>query len=62
MDIKAWNTRLEHLPLGDLYLHQEVGSTNIEAEKVIQEGTSAFSLVIADSQTAGKGRQGRDQN
>lgn len=60
MDINSWKTRLEQLPLGDLYLHQELGSTNVEAEAVIEQGARPFSLVLVDSQTAGKGRQGRN--
>ena len=59
MDIDRWKQRLEELPLGELYLYQEVGSTNSEAEKKAQEGAPPFSLVLADAQTEGKGRQGR---
>lgn len=59
MDIPRWKERLSHLPLGELYFHPVVGSTNQEAEKLIQAGVAPFSLVVADSQTAGKGRQGR---
>lgn len=59
MDIPRWKERLNHLPLGELHFHPVVGSTNLEAEKLIQVGVEPFSLVIADSQTAGKGRQGR---
>jgi BirA family biotin operon repressor/biotin-[acetyl-CoA-carboxylase] ligase len=59
MDIPLWNERLCTLPLGGVYLFPEVGSTNLEAEKLIQAGAEPFSLVVADSQTAGKGRQDR---
>ena len=59
MDIPRWNERLCTLPLGGVYLFPEVGSTNLEAEKLIQAGAEPFSLVVADSQTAGKGRQDR---
>ena len=59
MDIPRWKERLNYLPLGELYFHPVVGSTNLEAEKLIQVGVEPFSLVVADSQTAGKGRQGR---
>ncbi|MFL7812085.1 MAG: biotin--[acetyl-CoA-carboxylase] ligase [Anaerolineales bacterium] len=59
MDIDIWRQRLEELPLGELYLFQEVGSTNSEAEALVQKGAPPFSLVLADSQTAGRGRQGR---
>jgi len=59
MDIPRWKSRLEKLPLGELHFFSEIGSTNLEAEKLIQAGAPPFSLVVADSQTAGKGRQGR---
>lgn len=59
MDISHWKERLANLPLGELHLFPEAGSTNLEAEKLIQAGVEPFSLVVADSQTAGKGRQGR---
>jgi BirA family biotin operon repressor/biotin-[acetyl-CoA-carboxylase] ligase len=59
MDIPRWTERLKDLPLGELYLYQEVDSTNLEAEKLIKEGAAPFSLILADSQTAGKGRQDR---
>jgi BirA family biotin operon repressor/biotin-[acetyl-CoA-carboxylase] ligase len=59
MDIKTWKSRLEELPLGDLYLYQEIGSTNQEALDLAQRGAPQFTLVLADSQTAGRGRQGR---
>ena len=59
MDISHWKERLNKLPIGELHLFSEVGSTNQEAEKLIHAGAEPFSLVVADSQTAGKGRQGR---
>jgi BirA family biotin operon repressor/biotin-[acetyl-CoA-carboxylase] ligase len=59
MDIPLWKDRLDKLPLGELHLFSEVGSTNQEAEKLIHAGAAPFSLVVADSQTAGRGRQGR---
>ena len=59
MDIDRWQKRLETLPLGDLYLYKEVDSTNTCAEKLTREGAQPLSLVIADAQTAGRGRGGR---
>jgi BirA family transcriptional regulator, biotin operon repressor / biotin---[acetyl-CoA-carboxylase] ligase len=59
MDIPIWKEHLTHLPLGDIYLYSEVGSTNLVAEQKIKAGAPPFSLVIADSQTEGKGRLGR---
>jgi BirA family biotin operon repressor/biotin-[acetyl-CoA-carboxylase] ligase len=59
MNLELWRPDLEKLDLGDIYLFQEVGSTNLEAERLIEKGAAPFSVVLADSQTAGKGRQGR---
>jgi BirA family biotin operon repressor/biotin-[acetyl-CoA-carboxylase] ligase len=59
MDVNAWKKRLEQLPIGELYLYQELGSTNQVANDLALQGAPPFSLVVADSQTAGKGRYGR---
>jgi BirA family biotin operon repressor/biotin-[acetyl-CoA-carboxylase] ligase len=59
MDIDTWRKHLESLPLGEIYLYQEVGSTNQVAEGLMNQGAPHLSLVLADSQTAGKGREGR---
>lgn len=59
MDINIWKRKLEQLPLGDLHLYQELGSTNLVADQLVQKGALPFSLVVSDSQTAGKGRHGR---
>jgi len=59
MDINAWKKRLEGLPLGELYIYQELGSTNQVADELVHQGAPNFSLISADSQTAGKGRYGR---
>jgi BirA family biotin operon repressor/biotin-[acetyl-CoA-carboxylase] ligase len=59
MEITTWKKRLSDLPLGDICLYQQVGSTNQEAELLIEKGAPAFSLIVADAQTAGRGRHGR---
>ena len=59
MNLSVWRSRLRELPLGELFLYQEVGSTNLAAEDHIKSGAPDFSLVLADSQTAGQGRHGR---
>jgi len=59
MDITDWKDRLSQLPIGDIYLYPEVNSTNLVAEEKIKAGAPPFSLVVADSQTEGKGRLGR---
>jgi len=59
MEITDWKDRLSQLPIGDIYLYPEVNSTNLVAEEKIKAGAPLFSLVVADSQTDGKGRLGR---
>ena len=60
MEIQDWKERLRGLPLGDIHIYPEVSSTNLVAEELIQVGIKPFSLVLADSQTAGRGRQERE--
>jgi BirA family biotin operon repressor/biotin-[acetyl-CoA-carboxylase] ligase len=60
MDIRVWKDRLSQLGLGDIHIYPEVSSTNIVAEELIQEDAKPFSLILADSQTAGKGREGKE--
>ena len=59
MDSSLWKKRLAKLPLGDIHFFPEVDSTNLAAVELIKAGAPPFSLVIADSQTEGKGRLGR---
>lgn len=42
-----------------IYRHRELASTNDEAMRIAQEGAPAFTAVVADSQNAGRGRNGR---
>lgn len=50
---------LSSLPLGGLRYFASVGSTNDEALAWAAEGAKDLSLVVADEQTAGRGRSGR---
>jgi BirA family biotin operon repressor/biotin-[acetyl-CoA-carboxylase] ligase len=43
-----------------LVFHRETGSTNLDAKKLADEGAASGALVVADMQTAGRGRRGRD--
>jgi BirA family biotin operon repressor/biotin-[acetyl-CoA-carboxylase] ligase len=43
-----------------LVFHRETGSTNLDAKKLADEGAPSGALVVADMQTAGRGRRGRD--
>jgi len=59
MDIAHWKETLERLPLGAVHIHAELGSTNDLAEELVLQGTPHLTLVLADLQTQGRGRQGR---
>lgn len=50
---------LSDLPLGDLRYFSSIGSTNDEALVWAAQGAPDLSLVVADEQTAGRGRAGR---
>ena len=42
-----------------LYFHESIGSTNVEAKRLAENGAPHGTLVVADMQTAGRGRRGR---
>jgi BirA family biotin operon repressor/biotin-[acetyl-CoA-carboxylase] ligase len=44
----------------NLIFRKETASTNLDAKKLADEGADTGSLVVADMQTAGRGRRGRD--
>ena len=44
---------------GKLYYFPETGSTNTDAKKYAEQGDPHGTLVVADTQTGGKGRRGR---
>ncbi|MBF8733141.1 MULTISPECIES: bifunctional biotin--[acetyl-CoA-carboxylase] ligase/biotin operon repressor BirA [Pseudomonas] len=50
------HARCEHWPL---WIHETIDSTNAEALRLISGGESAPFLVLAEQQTAGRGRRGR---
>ncbi len=50
---------LADLPLGGFLFYKTIGSTNDEALAWCGRGAQDLSLVIADEQTAGRGRSGR---
>jgi BirA family biotin operon repressor/biotin-[acetyl-CoA-carboxylase] ligase len=53
------NRRLAGLPLGPLRYFKTIGSTNEAAARWAENGAPDLSLVVADEQTAGRGRSGR---
>lgn len=59
MDLDSLESALSGLPLGGVRYFQSTGSTNDDAARWAQEGCPDLSLVVADEQTAGRGRYGR---
>jgi BirA family biotin operon repressor/biotin-[acetyl-CoA-carboxylase] ligase len=59
MDETSLKESLDGLPLGGLRYSSSVGSTNDDALVWATEGAPDLSLVVADEQTAGRGRLGR---
>jgi BirA family biotin operon repressor/biotin-[acetyl-CoA-carboxylase] ligase len=60
MDIQSLEMTLADLPIGGLRYFDRVGSTNDEAIRWVEEGAADLSIVIADEQTAGRGRRNRN--
>jgi BirA family transcriptional regulator, biotin operon repressor / biotin---[acetyl-CoA-carboxylase] ligase len=59
MDQGEVKKALGDLPLGDLRYFARIDSTNNEAVHWADQGAPDLSLVVADEQTAGRGREGR---
>ena len=53
---EAWARRLS---VATVEFHARIGSTNDRARALVQEGWPAPAVVLADRQSAGKGRRGR---
>jgi BirA family biotin operon repressor/biotin-[acetyl-CoA-carboxylase] ligase len=59
MDEQMIRIALAGLPLGPVRYFDSLGSTNDEAARWIEQGAPDLALVIADEQTQGRGRVGR---
>lgn len=59
MSEKDLRHHLANLSLGQIRYHPSIGSTNDEALAWASDGAPDFSLIVADEQTTGRGRQGR---
>lgn len=59
MDQARLELKLANLPLGGIRYFERTGSTNDDAARWIEEGAPDWALVVADQQTAGRGRMGR---
>ena len=59
MNEDQFQKALSSLPLGGLRYYETTGSTNDKALTWASEDATDLSLIIADEQTAGRGRSGR---
>ncbi len=59
MNTSTLQIALQNLPISTLQYHQQIGSTNDAALSWGNEGGRDFSIVIADEQLTGRGRNGR---
>jgi BirA family biotin operon repressor/biotin-[acetyl-CoA-carboxylase] ligase len=59
VDQKSLEQVLQGITIGPLRYLDQVGSTNTEALRWADAGASDLALVVANEQTAGRGRQGR---
>ncbi len=59
MDKAALENALGGLQLGPMRYFDQIGSTNAEAASWAEQGAPDGALVLADEQTAGRGRMGR---
>lgn len=50
---------LADLPLGEIYYYPRIDSTNLQTSRMHPSDLPDFSVIVADEQTAGRGRQGR---
>ena len=59
MDITLLQKALKNSPVSEIRVFDEIDSTNDEALRWLEKGAPDFALVIADSQTKGRGRMNR---
>jgi BirA family transcriptional regulator, biotin operon repressor / biotin---[acetyl-CoA-carboxylase] ligase len=59
MDSEKLSIALSDLALGPLRFYERIDSTNSEAARWAETGAPDLALVVAEEQTAGRGRQGR---
>ncbi len=59
MNEQILNSALEGIPIPQVIYFDEIDSTNEQALKIISEGAEEFTLMVAERQTAGRGRLGR---
>ncbi len=60
LSTKAVCNHLDGINISDIFILETVNSTNTYAKELAQNGAKHNTIVIADKQTAGRGRLGRD--
>lgn len=60
LNLEILRARLSHLPVSGIIYHAITGSTNDDALDWINRGAEDGCLVVADAQTAGRGRMQRN--
>ncbi|MEA3440118.1 MAG: biotin--[acetyl-CoA-carboxylase] ligase [Chloroflexota bacterium] len=59
MDLIELKRTFAEIPLSQIHYFDRIGSTNSEAARLAEAGASDLTLVVADGQTAGRGRAGK---
>ena len=59
LDITELEKLRDTLPIPKIYYYEETSSTNEQGLRLAMEGAGEFTLLIAERQTAGRGRLGR---
>lgn len=60
LSAKAITDRLDGINIGDIFVLETVNSTNVYSKELAQKGAKHNTVVIANRQTCGKGRLGRE--
>jgi BirA family transcriptional regulator, biotin operon repressor / biotin---[acetyl-CoA-carboxylase] ligase len=59
MDVKALINKMKGFPIPQILYFDEIDSTNERGLELITRGAEEFTLIVAEKQTAGRGRFGR---
>jgi len=59
MNSAAIAAALDRLAIGPIQYFEQIDSTNVEAARWVEKGCPDLALIVADEQTAGRGRAGR---
>ena len=59
LNAQSLDAHLAGLPLGPVRFYDQIDSTNVEADRWLAAGAPDLALVVADEQTAGRGRLNR---